>query len=73
MVLMAPGAGAQCTLPQATHVSWPGTSPVWDFCFRRPLDSSGANGSGLELSEVKYNGTLVLAMARDALEEALFP
>jgi hypothetical protein len=36
---------------------------VWDFCFRRPSLSSGANGAGLELSEVKYNGTLVIFQA----------
>jgi hypothetical protein len=63
MVLVAPKVRAQCTLPTATHVSWPGTNPVWDFCFRRPINSSGANGSGLELSDVKYSGTLVLSRA----------
>jgi hypothetical protein len=59
----APGLRAQCSFPGATHVTWPAANPVWDFCFRRPSDSSGANGSGLELSDVKYNGTLVLSRA----------
>lgn len=54
---------AQCSLTGATHVTWPGSNPVWDFCARRPSQSSGANGSGLELSDVKYNGTLVLFQA----------
>lgn len=54
---------AQCSLAGATHVTWPGSNPVWDFCARRPSQSSGANGSGLELSDVKYNGTLVLFQA----------
>ncbi|HEX9286445.1 MAG TPA: hypothetical protein VF999_04165 [Thermoanaerobaculia bacterium] len=54
---------AQCSLPGATHLTWPSTDPVWDFCFRLPSTSSGANGSGLELSEVRYHGTLVIARA----------
>jgi hypothetical protein len=64
-VLFVSGAvlRGQCTLPGATHVSWPGVNPVWDFCFRSPASSSGGNGSGLEFSEVKYNGTLVIARA----------
>ena len=36
---------------------------MWDFCFRPPGASSGANGSGLELSDVRYKGTLVIARA----------
>jgi hypothetical protein len=36
---------------------------VWDFCFRSPAASSGPNGSGLELSQVNYKGTLVIARA----------
>src|SRR4029079_5628155 len=47
----------------ATHVAWPAVNPVWDFCFRRPSQSPGANGSGLELSNVQYKGVLILAQA----------
>jgi hypothetical protein len=54
---------AQCSLSGATHLTWPPAGPVWDFCFRPPSASSGANGSGLELSDVRYNGTLVIARA----------
>jgi len=54
---------AQCSLPGATHVAWPLAAPVWDFCFRPPSQSSGANGSGLELSDVRFHGTLVIARA----------
>ena len=54
---------AQCSLSGATHLTWPSAGPVWDFCFRPPSASSGANGSGLELSDVRYNGTLVIARA----------
>jgi len=45
------------------HVTWPSVNPVWDFCFTRPSQSSTANGSGLELTNVKYKGVLVLARA----------
>ena len=54
---------AQCTFPGATRVTWPSVNPVWDFCFRPPSLSSGANGSGLDLSDVRYNGTLVIRQA----------
>jgi hypothetical protein len=54
---------AQCSLSGATHLTWPSANPVWDFCFRPPSASSGPNGSGLELSDVRYNGTLVIARA----------
>src|SRR6476620_2001793 len=53
---------AQC-ITGATHVTWPAVNPVWDFCFRRPSVSPGANGSGLELSNVQYKGVLILAQA----------
>jgi hypothetical protein len=54
--------GAQCA-SGATHVTWPAVNPVWDFCFVSPAKSAGANGSGLELSNVRYRGVLVLAQA----------
>jgi hypothetical protein len=63
LLFAAPGLRAQCSLPGATQVTWPGVGPLWDFCFRPPSGSSGVNGSGLELSDVKYNGTLVLSRA----------
>ena len=59
----ATGVYGQCSLSGATHLSWPTASPVWDFCFRPPSKSSGANGSGLELSDVRFHGTLVIARA----------
>jgi hypothetical protein len=52
---------AQCT--GVNHVTWPAVNPVWDFCWVAPHDSSAANGSGLELRNVKYKGTLILAEA----------
>jgi hypothetical protein len=52
---------AQCT--GVNHVTWPAMNPVWDFCWVRPADSSAPNGSGLELTDVRYRGTLILARA----------
>jgi hypothetical protein len=63
LLISTPALRAQCTLPGATRVTWPSANPVWDLCFRPPSKSSGANGSGLELSDVRYNGTLVLGRA----------
>jgi hypothetical protein len=63
LLLAAPNLFAQCSLPGAIHLTWPTAGPVWDFCFRPPSASSGANGSGLELSDVRYRGTLVIARA----------
>ena len=63
LLFPAPTLRAQCSFPGATHVTWPAVNPVWDFCFRRPSQSAGANGSGLELSEVRYKGTLVIFQA----------
>jgi len=53
---------AQCAAG-ATHLTWPSVNPVWDFCFVKPGQSSGTNGSGLELTNVHYKGTLVLTQA----------
>lgn len=63
LLSVAPSLFGQCSLPGATHLSWPTVGPVWDFCFRPPSASSGANGSGLELSNVRYRGTLVIGRA----------
>jgi hypothetical protein len=52
---------AQCT--GVNHVTWPSVNPVWDFCWLRPPDSTGVNGSGVELRDVRYRGTLILARA----------
>lgn len=56
-----PKLSAQCT--GVNHITWPAVNPVWDFCWVRPRDSQPGNGSGIELVDVKYNGTLILARA----------
>ena len=57
----APRLVAQCT--GVNHVMWPTVNPVWDFCWVSPRDSEPGNGSGIELVDVKYNGTLILGRA----------
>jgi hypothetical protein len=64
LVLLAPRAGAataevpNCALySNATLMSWPAVAPVWQFCWRRPLDSAPQpSGAAIELFDVIYNG-----------------
>lgn len=56
------GAATRCDAP-ALLVRWPEERPLWELCWRRPRDSSGPAGSGLELSGVRYRGRLVLERA----------
>lgn len=44
-------------------LSWPDSAPLWEMCWLRPLESSGGNGSGLELRDVYFRGQLVLKRA----------
>jgi Copper amine oxidase, enzyme domain len=58
---VAPSAAQPaCNLAGEHLMSWPDDGPVWQFCWMRPVDSSGTNGSGLEIRNVYYNGHLVL-------------
>jgi len=42
------------------YLAWPDSNPVWQLCWVRARDSSGVNGSGLEVRNVYYNGHLVM-------------
>lgn len=53
-------SGPTCNLTGENLMSWPTNNPVWQFCWLRPSNSSGANGSGLEIRNVYYNGHLVM-------------
>ncbi|HWZ84633.1 MAG TPA: hypothetical protein VN032_00435 [Thermoanaerobaculia bacterium] len=61
-VFAAAPAAAQpvCNLTGEHLMSWPDVNPVWQFCWLRPADSSGTNGSGIEIRNVYYNGHLVM-------------
>lgn len=44
-----------------TKLSWPNAvNPTWEMCWLRPIHSSGAEGSGLELRNVHFRGVLVM-------------
>ena len=49
--------------PGSTSIQWPVENPVWQFQVIRPAASSGTNGSGIELLDVRYRGTRVLKQA----------
>lgn len=60
LLLAARDAGAQTC--DANHtIRWPDVNPVWEMCWTSPVDSSGIDGSGLEITNVTYNGRLVLS------------
>jgi hypothetical protein len=46
----------------ANHlIDWPDANPVWQLCWTSPENSTGIDGSGLEVSSVRYKGHLVLS------------
>jgi hypothetical protein len=53
-------------------MQWPTASPVWEFCFRTPATSSGRDGSGIEISDVFYNGHMVLKRAHAPILNVLY-
>ncbi len=56
-----------------TLMSWPDVNPVWQLCWIRPQDSSGPNGSGLEIRSVYYNGHQVLKRGHVPIVNVLYP
>jgi len=65
--LLVWAGGALAAQPVCTGnehlISWPSSDPLWEMCWLRPPDSSGGNGSGIELRDVHYRGQLVLKRA----------
>ncbi|MCH7975454.1 MAG: hypothetical protein IIC18_02725, partial [Bacteroidetes bacterium] len=45
------------------HIDWPAANPLWSFDFIRPANSTGSDGSGLELVDVYYTGHKVFDRA----------
>jgi hypothetical protein len=45
------------------RIEWPANHPVWSLCWSIPENSSGIDGSGLELHDVSYKGESVLRRA----------
>ena len=56
-------ATASCSATPTGHVDWPADNPVWSFDYTRPQNSSGGDGSGLELTDVYFQGHLILRRA----------
>lgn len=52
-----------CNMSGEHLLSWPTDAPVWQMCWIRPSQSTGTNGSGLEIRNVYFNGHLVLKRA----------
>ena len=48
---------------RVNHVTWPAVNPVWDFCWSRPSSSSLPQGEGIEITNVKYQGILIIKRA----------
>jgi hypothetical protein len=62
VVVLAAARDADAQSCDADHtIRWPETNPVWQLCWVSPPNSSGIDGSGLEITSVSYNGKLVLA------------
>jgi hypothetical protein len=66
LLMAATGAHAQamqaaCAPPH--QIDWPASHPVWSLCWISPSESSGIDGSGLELRDVFYKGLRVLRRA----------
>lgn len=57
------GVTYSCNGTPTGSVEWPENDPIWTFDFVRPRNSSGDDGSSLELRDVYYNGNLVLKRA----------
>src|SRR6187549_3596501 len=56
------GGSPTCVLPEK-KLSWPAVNPVWEMCWLPPSQSVGADGSGMELRNVYWNGQLVMRRA----------
>jgi hypothetical protein len=59
-----------CSAPN--YVSWPSNNPVWKLCWKSPVNSSGVDGSGLELSSVYYKDKKVFERAHIPVLNVLY-
>ena len=70
IVLCSKDASAQCAAP--FKVEWPSAAPVWSLCWTPPNQSSGIDGSGLELRHVFYKGKRVFWRANMPVLDVLY-
>jgi hypothetical protein len=59
----AQAASPDCATAGGTLVQFPSPGPVWELCLLTPGQSSGTNGSGIEIREAFYNGHKVFKRA----------
>jgi hypothetical protein len=64
-------AAPNCT-GDAHLIQWPTGDPVWQMCALAPSDSTGFDGSGLEIYDVEYNGHRVLERAHAPVLNVLY-
>lgn len=68
-------SNVNCAAPAGAstgHVAWPADNPVWEFDFVRLSRSTGAEGSGVEIRDVYYNGRLVLRRGHAPIVNVLY-
>lgn len=67
------GGGALSDCDPANEVAWPSAlDPTWEFCWIAPADSSGLDGSGIELVNVRYRGVPVMGRAGMPIVNVLY-
>ena len=73
LLAAAPASAAPpvCVAPDRL-IQWPAASPVWEMCMRTPVNSSGRDGSGIEISDVRYNGHQVFKRAHAPILNVLY-
>jgi len=53
-------AHPNCAVSGGTLLKWPAVgAPIWEMCWLSPAQSSGVQGSGLEVRDVHYKGILI--------------
>ena len=61
-----------CSGSGSSSIKWPASDPIWEFEFLNPAQSSGTEGSGLEIRNVKYYGREFLGRAHVPILNVLY-
>ncbi|MDB5934593.1 MAG: hypothetical protein JWQ01_1937 [Massilia sp.] len=62
-LLLAPKSALAQACSAPNYIAWPAANPVWKLCWTAPNNSSGVDGSGLELSDVYYKNVKIFYKA----------
>jgi hypothetical protein len=60
------------TCPYVFSTAWPSSDPIWTLAWVTPDQSVGVDGSGLQLTDVRYKGKQVLHMAHLPILNVLY-